>query len=430
LQDIPLSVLFAILGLLLILSAFFSSSETGLLSLNRYRLRHLVKNRHRGATRANKLLETPDRLIGLILLGNNFVNILASSIATIIALRIGGEAAIAIGAGLLTLVILVFSEVAPKTVAARFPEKIAFPAALVYVPLLKILYPLVWVINVIANSLIRALGIKINQPSDENLSPEELKTVLNEAGTLIPKSHRDMLLSILDLEKVTVEDIMIPRNDIIGIDLNDDWNEVIELLVHGHHTRIPVYKDDINHIIGIIHVRSIIHTLAQEEFTPEALMESVTEPYFVPEATPLNTQLLNFQKNDQRIGLVVDEYGDIQGMVTLEDILEEIVGEFTSEPSTALKDVHPKKDGSYLVDGSANVRELNKTMKWDLPFDGPKTFSGLITEHLENIPETNISLKIAGYPIEIIQTQGNKVKIARIYPALRSTLTQGSEENA
>lgn len=429
-QDIPLSVLFAILGLLLILSAFFSSSETGLLSLNRYRLRHLVKNRHRGATRANKLLETPDRLIGLILLGNNFVNILASSIATIIALRIGGEAAIAIGAGLLTLVILVFSEVAPKTVAARFPEKIAFPAALVYVPLLKILYPLVWVINVIANSLIRALGIKINQPSDENLSPEELKTVLNEAGTLIPKSHRDMLLSILDLEKVTVEDIMIPRNDIIGIDLNDDWNEVIELLIHGHHTRIPVYKDDINHIIGIIHVRSIIHTLAQEEFTPEALMESVTEPYFVPEATPLNTQLLNFQKNDQRIGLVVDEYGDIQGMVTLEDILEEIVGEFTSEPSTALKDVHPKKDGSYLVDGSANVRELNKTMKWDLPFDGPKTFSGLITEHLENIPETNISLKIAGYPIEIIQTQGNKVKIARIYPALRSTLTQGSEENA
>ncbi len=419
-QDIPLSVLFSILGVLLVLSAFFSSSETGLMSLNRYRLRHLVKNKHRGAIRANKLLETPDKLIGLILLGNNFVNILASSIATIIALRIGGEAAIAIGAGLLTLVILIFSEVAPKTVAARFPEKIAFPASLIYIPLLKLLYPLVWVINVIANSLIKVMGVKIDQETNESLSPEELKTVLNETGSLIPKSHKDMLVSILDLEKVTVEDIMVPRNDVIGIDLNNDWNEVIELLIHGHHTRLPVYKDDINHVIGIIHIRNIMHTLAQKELTPEALIESIVEPYFVPEATPLNTQLLNFQKNDRRIGLVVDEYGDIQGLVTLEDILEEIVGEFTSEPNTALKDVHPKKDGSFLVDGSANIRELNKSMNWDLPFDGPKTFSGLITEHLENIPSTNISLKIAGYPVEIIQMQGNKVKIARILPALRS----------
>jgi len=390
------------------------------MSLNRYRLRHLVKNKHRGAIRANNLLETPDKLIGLILLGNNFVNILASSIATVIALRIGGEAAIAVGAGLLTLVILIFSEVAPKTVAARFPEKIAFPAALVYTPLLKLLYPLVWVINAISNSLIKILGVKLHQDSDENLSPDELKTVLNEAGTLIPKSHKNMLLSILDLEKVTVEDIMIPRNEIIGIDLNDDWNNVVELLIHGHHTRIPVFRDDINQVVGIIHVRSIMHTAAKEELTPEGLIDSITEPYFVPEATPLNTQLLNFQKNDCRIGLVVDEYGDIQGLVTLEDILEEIVGEFTSDPSTALKDVHPKKDGSFLVDGSANIRELNKTMNWELPSDGPKTFSGLITEHLENIPATNISLKIADYPIEIVQTQGNKVKIARILPALRS----------
>ncbi|MDH5259166.1 MAG: HlyC/CorC family transporter [Gammaproteobacteria bacterium] len=420
-EDIPLSVLFSALGLLLILSAFFSSSETGLMSLNRYRLRHLVKNKHRGAMRANKLLETPDRLIGLILLGNNFVNILASSIATIIALKIGGEAAIAIGAGILTLVILIFSEVAPKTVAARYPEKIAFPAALVYIPLLKILYPLVWIINAISNGLIKVLGVNLDQAgADEDLSPDELKTVLNEAGTLIPKRHKNMLLSILDLEKVTVEDIMIPRNDVTGIDLNDDWNDIIELLIHGHHTRIPVYHDDINKIVGIIHVRSIMRTLAQKELTPEGLMESIKEPYFVPEATPLNTQLLNFQRNEQRIALVVDEYGDIQGLVTLEDILEEIVGEFTSDPSTTLKDVHPKKDGSFLVDGSANIRELNKTMHWELPFDGPKTFSGLITEHLENIPATNISVKIAGYPIEIIQTQGNKVKIARILPALRS----------
>jgi len=389
------------------------------MSLNRYRLRHLVKNKHRGAMRANKLLETPDRLIGLILLGNNFVNILASSIATIIALRIGGEAAIAIGAGLLTLVILIFSEVAPKTVAARFPEKIAFPAALIYIPLLKILYPLVWIINVISNGLIKILGVKLDKQNDEHLSPDELKTVLHEAGTLIPKSHKDMLLSILNLESVTVEDIMIPRNEVVGIDLNNDWNDIIELLIHGHHTRIPVYRDDINQIIGVIHVRSIMHTLAQKELTMEGLLESTKEPYFVPEATPLTTQLLNFQQNDRRIGLVVDEYGDIQGLVTLEDILEEIVGEFTSDPSTALKDVHPQKDGSFLVDGSANIRELNKTMHWELPSDGPKTFSGLITEHLENIPATNISIKIADYPIEIIQTQGNKVKIARLLPALR-----------
>jgi len=428
LEDIPLSILFSTLGLLLILSAFFSSSETGLMSLNRYRLRHLVKNKHRGAMRANKLLETPDRLIGLILLGNNFVNILASSIATIIALKMGGEAAIAIGAGLLTLVILIFSEVAPKTVAARFPEKIAFPAAFIYIPLLKILYPLVWVVNAIANSLIKMLGIRLNQTDDENLSPDELKTVLHEAGTLIPESHKTMLLSILDLEKVNVEDIMIPRNEVIGIDLNDDWNDIIELLIHGHHTRIPVYRDDINHIIGIIHVRSIMHTLAQRELTPEGLMESIVEPYFVPEATPLNTQLLNFQRNDRRIGLVVDEYGDVQGLVTLEDILEEIVGEFTSDANTGLKDVHPEKDGAFLVDGSANIRELNKTMNWELPNDGPKTFNGLITEYLENIPKTNISLKIAGYPIEIIQMQGNKVKMARIIPALRLTTSDEAGE--
>ena len=418
-EDIPLSILFSILIFLLILSAFFSSSETGLMSLNRYRLRHLAKNKNRGAMRAHRLLETPDRLIGLILLGNNFVNILASSIATIIALRIGGEAAIAVGAGILTLVVLIFAEVAPKTVAARFPEKIAFPAAIVYTPLLKLLYPIVWVINAIANGLIRVLGVPPDQGNDAHLSPEELKTVLNEAGKLIPQRHKSMLLSILELEEVTVEDIMIPRNEIVGIDLNDDWNEIIETLIHGHHTRIPVYRDDINQIVGVIHVRSIMHTLAQKELTPEGLMESIKDPYFVPEATPLNTQLLNFQRNERRIGLVVDEYGDIQGLVTLEDILEEIVGEFTTDPTTTLKDIHPQDDGSFLVDGSANIRELNKTMKWELPADGPKTFSGLITEHLENIPSTSISIKIAGYPIEIVQTQGNKVKVARIIPNLR-----------
>ena len=420
-NEIPLSVLFAILVVLLMLSGFFSSSETGLMSLNRYRLRHLVKHKHKGAMRATKLLETPDRLIGLILLGNNFVNVLASSITTIIALRLGGEAAIAIAAGLLTFVILIFSEVAPKTVAALYPEKIAFKAALVYTPLLKILYPLVWVINAFANTLLKCFGIKLDNILNENLSAEELRTVVIEAGALIPKRHQKMLLSILDLEKVTVEDIMVPRNEVSGIDLNADWNEIIDILKHSLHTRLPVYEEDINQIVGIIHIRNVLHLLAHDEFTREALLKEVRDPYFIPEATPLNTQLLNFQRQERRIGLVVDEYGDIQGMVTLEDILEEIVGEFTTDPSMLTKDIHPQADGSFLIDGSASIRDLNKMLHWTLPSDGPKTLNGLLTEYLESIPEPGTSVKITDHPIEIVQMQGNMVKTARIWPKINQT---------
>lgn len=421
-NEIPLGGLFALLFVLLMLSAFFSSSETGLMSLNRYRLRHLAKSGQKGAVRANQLLEKPDRLIGLILLGNNFVNILASSIATIIALRLGGEGAIAIGAGLLTLVVLIFSEVAPKTVAALYPEKIAFPAALIYFPLLKVLYPVVWIVNMVANGFLRIIGIKLDAQDDASLSPEELRTVVNEAGALIPKRHQKMLLSILDLEKVTVEDIMVPRHEINGIDLNDDWHEIVETLTHSQHTRLPVYQDDINQVKGFIHMRNVLHISGEERFNMEKLIELIREPYFIPEATPLNTQLLNFQRQERRIGLVVDEYGDIQGLVTLEDILEEIVGEFTTDPATSTKDVHPQEDGSYLVDGTANIRELNRLMKWNLPVKGPKTFNGLILEHLESIPEPGTSMLINGYPIEIMQTSGNIVKTARISPSLRKKL--------
>jgi len=420
LDDIPLSVLFSSLALLLLLSGFFSSSETGLMSLNRYRLRHKVKDNHKGAIRVTKLLERPDRLIGLILLGNNFVNILASSITTVIALRLGGEAAIAIAAGLLTFAILIFSEVAPKTVAALYPEKIAYPAAVIYTPLLTILYPLVWVINTLANALLRCFGIKVSNVNNENLSAEELRTVVNEAGSLIPKRHQTMLLSILDLEKVTVEDIMVPRNEVSGIDLNANWNEIVDILKHSLHTRLPVYKEDINQIEGIIHIRNVLHLLAHDDFTREALLEEIREPYFIPEATPLNTQLLNFQRHERRIGLVVDEYGDIQGMVTLEDILEEIVGEFTTDPSMVTKDIHPQKDGSFLIDGGTNIRDLNKVLHWTLPVDGPKTLNGLLTEHLEHIPESGTSIKIADHPIEIIQMQGNMVKTAKVWPQLNA----------
>jgi len=396
------------------------------MSINRYRLRHLAKNKHRGAIHASRLLENPDKLIGLILLGNNFVNVLASSITTIIALRLGGEAAIAIAAGLLTFALLIFSEVAPKTVAALYPEKIAFPASFVYTPLLKVLYPVVWLVNLFANGLLKIFGIKLDKENAEHLSSEELRTVVHEAGTLIPKRHQSMLLSILDLEKVTVEDIMIPRNEITGIDLNDEMGQIVDQLQHSQHTRLPVFRDNINEVEGFMHVRSVLHLLAQDRFTMEDLLDSVREAYFVPETTPLNTQLLNFQQQERRIGLVVDEYGDVQGLVTLEDILEEIVGEFTSEAATTIKDIHPQKDGSYLVDGSANIRDLNRVMKWNLPVDGPKTFNGLITEQLESIPEQGISVKIAGYPIEIVQIQGNTVKTARMIPM---TKTKEHKEN-
>jgi len=421
LNDIPLSALFIALGILLLLSAFFSSSETGLMTLNRYRLRHLAKIGHGGAKRAEKLLQRPDRLIGMILIGNNFVNILASSLATIIAMRLGGEAGIAIGAGLLTLVLLIFAEVAPKTLAAMHPERIAFPAAYILGPLLTILYPVVWVINSLANALLRLLGVDTkNLSGDQSLSHEELRTVLHEAGGMIPKRHQKMLVSILDLNKVAVEDIMVPRNEITGIDLEDDLPEIVEQMSHSHHARLPVYEGDINNVIGVVNLRHVLHLLGREDFDKAMLRELLTAPYFIPEATPLTTQLLNFQREEERVAMVVDEYGDIQGLVTLEDILEEIVGEFTTDPYATSRDIHPQDDGSYLVDGGVNIRSLNRQMDWQLPEDGPKTLNGVITEYLEILPEPGTSVKINGYPIEVVQTSGNAVKTARINANLRA----------
>ena len=415
-SDIPLSILVGALILLILLSAFFSGSETGLVSLNRYRLRHLSKANHHGAQRASRLLERPDRLIGLILLGNNFVNILASSIATIIGLRLLGEAGIAVAAVLLTLVILIFSEVAPKTLAVLHPERIAFPATLILQPLLKILYPIVWLVNIIANGLLKLFGVSTSHIKDERLSSDELRTVVSEAGAMIPRRHQKMLTNILDLEKVTVNDIMIPRNEIVGIDLDDDWDDIVKLLRNSRHTRLPVYRTDINNVIGLIHIRNTIDVLTNQEADKSDLMPHIRNAYFVPENTALNTQLLQFQRQKRRIGLVVDEYGDIQGLVTLEDILEEIVGEFTSDPSTTIKDIHAQEDGTFLIDGSASIRDLNRTMHWHLPTDGPKTFNGLILEQMEHIPEPGTSILIAGYPIEILQTKDNAVKVARFHP--------------
>jgi Mg2+/Co2+ transporter CorB len=350
LDDTPLSLLIAALVLLILLSAFFSGSETGLMTLNRYRLRHLADRRHPGAMRAQRLLERQDRLIGLILLGNNFVNILASILMTLITLRIYDDAGFVFAAGmLLTVVILLFAEVTPKTLAALHPERIAFPAAFVYTPLLKLMYPLVWVVNLIANGLLKLLGVSTDDTASTALTTEELRTVVIEAGAMIPKRHQSMLLNLMDLEKVTVEDIMVPRNEITGIDIDADWESTTKLLATSQYTRLPLYRENINDAIGFLHMRNVLPLLHQDKLDRDALLRIARSPYFIPENTSLNRQLLNFQREHRRIGFAVDEYGDIQGLVTLEDILEEIVGEFTSDPTAHIEDIVPQPDGTWIV---------------------------------------------------------------------------------
>jgi len=419
LSDVPIGVLFAILVVLVLLSAFFSSSETGMMALNRYRLRHLVRHNHRGARRASRLLERPDRLIGVILLGNNFVNIFASSIATIIALRLYGEAGIALATFMLTLVILIFAEVAPKTLAALYPERVAFPASVVLGVLLKLLYPLVAVINWVANGVLRLLGVSPDMMDPQHLSQEELRTVVNEAGAMISRRFKRMLMSVLDLSRVSVEDIMVPRGEINYIDLDDDADEVEEQLILSQHTRLPVCRGDIDNVEGVLHVRKLLLLLQRGDFDITALPPLCDEPYFVPAGTPLDVQLRNFQRHQQRMGLVVDEYGDIEGLVTLEDLLEEIVGEYTSDPSQLSTDVHPQEDGTFLVDGSTSIRDLNRVHGFQLPTSGPKTLNGLIIEHMEMIPEAGTTILVANYPLEVVQTTGNAVKTVRISPRLK-----------
>jgi len=418
LNHIPLSILFSLLSLLIILSAFFSGSETALVSLNRYRLKHLVNSGHNGAIMAQSLLQRPDRLFGLILLFNNFVNILASAIATIIGLKVFGEAGIAIATGILTFVILIFAEVSPKTYASQHPERFAFPAAYILKILMWAFYPLVYGINTITNGILSLFGI--HKPSNnESLSPEELRTIVNETSSMIPAKHQKMLLNILDLEAVKVEDIMIARNEIVGLDMEDDWEDISNQITSSLHTRLVVYEADIDHIIGMIHLRKALSIISKPDVGKNDLRKIIVQAYFIPEATPLNKQLLRFQHNKRRSALVVDEYGDIQGLVTLENILEEIVGEFTTDPSdTLLKEVHPQEDGTILVDGSANIRELNRVMGWQLPTDGAKTINGLVLEFMQSIPESGTSVLIGHYPIEIIQITGNTVKTVKIAPQL------------
>ncbi|MFW1678735.1 HlyC/CorC family transporter [Pontibacter sp. JAM-7] len=413
-EDASISTLLGVLVFLILCSAFFSSSETGMMSLNRYRLKHLVNKKHRGARKASKLLSRPDRLIGVILIGNNFVNILASAIATVIAVRLWGDAGIAIATAALTVVILIFAEVSPKTMAALHPEKIAFPASYVLIPLLKLIYPLVWIINTITNNFLRLFGVKVTGDNQHHLSTEELRTLVHEAGALLPQTNQNMLLGVLELNEVTVNDIMVPRNEVLGIDLDEDIDTIIAKLSNTEHTRLPVYQSELNKVVGILHMRNLAQVFSEGSVTKAAILQVIREPYFIPESTPLQTQLLHFQRQNRRIGLVVDEYGDIQGIVTLEDILEEIVGELSNTNPDENHDVHLQEDGSYFVDGTAYIRDVNKHVNWNLPTDGPKTINGMITEKLESLPDANVCVEIDHYRIETLQIGENMIKTARI----------------
>jgi Mg2+/Co2+ transporter CorB len=395
-DDVPLAALIGLLVTLLVLSAFFSGSETALMSLNRYQLRHKAREGHRGAVLAEKLLKRPDRLIGLILLGNNLANFSMVAVVTLMAVQIGGETAVAIATGLLTIIVLIFAEAAPKTLAALHPERLT---------------------NVASNAVLFLFGVRGKDAQLHSLTHEELRTVVYEAGSRISTRYRQMLLSILDLEKVTVDDVMVPHNEIIGIDLDDDTEEIERLINISEHTRLPVYRDNIDQVVGILHLRRLAN-LAQRSFDRDTLIDLLDEPYFVPEGTPLSTQLVQFQRRRTRIALVVDEYGDIQGIVTLEDILEEIVGEFTTDPADEDEDVIREGANTWLVDGSANIRELNRSQAWDLPTDGPKTINGLILELLETIPKPRTCLKVSGYPIEIVETDDTRIRTVRIGPRI------------
>lgn len=412
-------LLIAILIFLILASGFFSASETAMMAINRYRLRHMAKKNHRSAIRVSRLLERPDRLLGVILIGNTFANILASSFATLLAIKLYGEVAVVPATLGLALLVLIFAEIVPKTVAAFYPERLAFPASGLLTLLLKYSYPLVWSVNGLSNSFLRLFNIHIATKGTDELTSEEVRTLVHETTGQLSLGYRHMMLGILDLGGMTVSDIKVPRNDIIGINSDDDWQSILKQLSVTEHTRLPVYQGSIDQLQGILHLRKILNLAAKHELTWEKLQSYIEEPYFIPEATPLNIQLMNFRKEKRRMGFIVDEYGDIQGLLTLEDILEEIVGEFTTNLTPSYKNIQRQKDGSYLINGSISVRELNRRLHWELPLGGPKTLSGLIVEYLETIPDSGVGLRLSGYPIEIVQVEENMVKIVRVWPAMR-----------
>jgi Mg2+/Co2+ transporter CorB len=415
LDDIPLGSLYITLLILIVISGFFSSSETGLMAMNRYRLRHLANKGNRGAQAAQRLLRKPDRLIGMILLGNNLVNILAASIATVIGIRLYGSNGVWIASLVMTVIVLIFAEVAPKTVAALHPERIAFPASFVLTILLKIFYPVVWLVNGLANLVLKPLGIKTDIEAIERLNHEELKTLVQEGG-LISYDHQRMLLNILDLEQATVDDVMIPRQDIIGIDLDEDWDRILTQVTQTVYTRLPVFRETIDQVEGLLHIRTVISKLAQGGLSLDDLKRSIRSPYFIPEGTTLTQQLLEFQARERRMGLVVDEYGDIQGMVTLDDILEEIVGEYTTEGRERSRYIRRLDDGNYPVHGAASVRMLNRRTGWNLPEEEGNTLNGLLLEELEAIPSGKTSIRIGKHIMTIVDITDNVIRKVLVKP--------------
>ncbi|MDN6871828.1 HlyC/CorC family transporter [Pseudomonas citronellolis] len=413
--DIHPGYLIGLLVVLLLCSAFFSSVETGVLSLDRYRLRHQAKQGNRAARRTSWLLLRTDRLLGTILIGNNLVNVIASSLATLLALRLWGDFAVAPTALALTLVLLIFGEITPKTYATLRPERVAFPASLPLLWLQRLFSPLLWLMNGVSNGILHLCGLDPAQRRSRPLNNDELRSVVSESSEKLSANRQDMLLSILDLEKITVNDLMVPRNEVQGIDLDDDVESIIGQLRNTTHTRLPVFRNDINQVEGIVHMRQIARLLTHNQLTKDSLRAACLEPYFIPESTPLATQLINFQKQKRRIGIVVDEYGEVIGIITLEDILEEIVGEFSNADALRNPDIHPQADGTYVIDGSANIRELNRALGWQLPSEGPKTLNGLVTEALEQIPDCPVCLRIGPYRLEILQSGENRVKSVRVW---------------
>ncbi|HEX7382097.1 MAG TPA: HlyC/CorC family transporter [Nevskiaceae bacterium] len=415
----PLAGLFAVLLILICLSAFFSGSETALMSINHYRLKARARRGQRAAILTLRLLDRPEPLIGLILMCNTTVNIVAGVLATLIGLRLSGESGVAIATGILTFVLLIFGEVAPKTVAALNPDRVALPSSFVYNVIQHPLRPIVWLVTHVAKGVLWALGIHSDSVMHHNLNSEELRAAVLEAGTVIPKRHQRMLLSVLDLERSTVEDIMVPRSDIVGFDISEPWEQLRETIVRAQHTRVPVFDGSVDTLIGVVHMRSVVALAAAGKLELDSFLKLARTPYFIPEGTPLNRQLLNFQTQQRRLGFVVDEYGDIQGLVALEDILEEVVGDFTSDPAVGRKSVERRADGSVVAAGAASIRSLNRRLGWRLPLGDARTVNGLVLEQLQDLPKPGVRLRVGDYDIEVIDIDSNSVRTARIRPVTR-----------
>ena len=413
-MQFSLITLSIVLVFLVIISGFFSGSEIGMMSLNRYRLRHLVKKHNKQAIRVNQMLSRPDRLLSVVLIGNTLANIVASTVATLIGQRLYGDVGVAIATLILTLIVLVFSEMTPKTIAALHPQQVAFAASLPLKIMQTVFAPLVQTISWITNCILRLFGISIDKMQKEALTGEELRSVVHESGGLIPVEHKSMLISLLDLEQAKVEDIMVPKSDIIGIDLEQSWHALLDQLETVQHTRVPLYRDSIDNLVGMIHLRSVLNLALEERLDMENLLKIADAPYFIPEATPLNVQILNFQKMKRRSCFVVDEYGDLQGLVTMEDILEEVVGEFTTDIADLSKDIIQQEDGSVMVDASITLRHLKRLLMWQLPLIGPRTLSGLIIEHLGYIPPPDCCLQIENFQIEVLKVSDNMVRTVRM----------------